>query len=178
MTDQREGMKLVLSATVMVLIYLVHVSSADVSCANPTDDRKIPLPDDSDFFRVWFRFLIPNGIQVKMSARTAEELHKYYLEHTYQQNQDYMLSLFKAMRQWDQTGFEGEITDEDHVYATTVIHQGFRHFHDKVMQLKTRGCGVSIYLQTQRTKHWDEDNANEIISFTNKFDDDHDCCHS
>lgn len=173
MTDQRERRKLDLSATVIVLICFVQISSAYI-CNNEDSDH--PVPDSSDYFRVWYKFLAHNGIQVKMSAGTAEALHRYYLKHTYQQNQDYMLSLFSAMRQWDKTGLEGEITKCDREDAANIIHQGFRHFHDKIIQLKTRGCGVSIYIQTYRTKSWDEENSHELIAFRNKFDDDDDCC--
>lgn len=178
MNPQLRNSGICLSKPVIILVALVAVSSAYVCYFDDLNvSGRNPLLDKDDYFRVWYRFLAPDGIQVKMSAKTAEALHKFYMEHSYYQNQEYLMHLFRKMRQWDETGYgDGGIKDDDHKYASKVVHEGFGHLKDKIMDLKNKTCDAAIYLRTQRRKDWIEGEAANAISFKNDFNDDELCC--
>lgn len=167
--------------TAVVLFLRVVKVNSEYICFKENEtvyDQLQPHFTDDDYFRVWFRLLAPNGVQVKLSAETAEALHKFYKEHSYEDNQKYMINLFQKIPQWDESGKTGGGIEEiDYSYPTVLIHQGFHHFQDKVLKMDNkRQCSAAIYLTSKRTDRWLEDEANELISYKNKFEDDDNCC--
>lgn len=152
----------------LALIVNVSAQKSDPFNEGTCPSQNSPRQSSSDYFKIWYA-QDNYGIKAKMSAPTAIALHDYYGEHSYAENQRYMINLFKGMRQVNE-GYLGlgsvTVTDKDYEKLAELVHDGFEYFHDKVMSFlrgKLSMTSDNIYLHTGRETSWKEDYAELMI---------------
>lgn len=75
-------MKSVVFFVVATIILFIDFTKGEDEMHN-VHKKHNPVYSKDDYFKVWYRFLAPDGIRVKLTLPTARALLKYYIRHSF-----------------------------------------------------------------------------------------------
>lgn len=123
--------------------YEVEVAPKPVANKRAFDRNAFP----GDYFYVWFCFWCHNGIQVRLTQKSAREIEKNILEKSYIDGLIYVRGKFSFIP----TDDGEEASSEDIKHAAKVLRDGFDEFR-KALQLATPD--EYIFIQTYRSYNY------------------------
>jgi hypothetical protein len=107
-----------------------------------------PFSEPPNLFYVWYHFP-HNGIQVKLTLKTALAIEKFAFANTADVLKEYILMLFKQMKQ--SAGLIAVADSSDLVLARDVLIEGFYpQFHDQLILAEKMSLPF-IFIQTYRS---------------------------
>lgn len=123
----------------------IKVQSSLVSNERSFDRNNFP----GDYFYVWFCFWCHNGIQVRLTLKTARDIEKNILEKSYKEGTYYLRGRFSYIPTDDSE--TAKLDDINH--AAKVLRDGFDEFRKA---LKSATAEEYIFIQTYRSyNYWE-----------------------